>query len=332
MISQFIKVTASLFFLLHTLAHADVWVFDINDTITLRNDVDPEKTTAVVINQLVAQNTYLKDEPTTSLEAYIKRTISNKTQQRETYKNLTEYVHTLIAQNLASEEIFVSMPILVEQYRTALAEANSTLNRGFFPSFYHMIDFILTVDDKPTIIFQSFGEEIPLALEAIACRYSEKLATESEIGFFDDQDQLNFKGNIYKNPGDMMRLLAPGIVMGWKNNYRAGGRKLMFFKEHVDKTAFLNTHFFDDNAHRFASVYIESTTSRHIKLGAMLPIEVGYSTFSDYIYQVDTAKALTDTAYFINLTSKHQLMELAHQREVELLWQYWLALDKSTLL
>ena len=201
-------------FLLCSAAYADVWVFDINDTVTIRNAVDPEKTTDVVINQLVAQNTYLRDEPTISLETYIKRTLTDKSKQRETYGELSEYAHELLKQNIIDRDAFNAMPALIKQYRDALDIANSSENKGFFPSFYNMVDTILMVDARPTIIFQSFGEEIPLALEAITDHYTGRLTVEHEIGLFDNQHHLNFKGTTYKSPSAMLSLLQPGIVMG----------------------------------------------------------------------------------------------------------------------
>jgi hypothetical protein len=284
-------------FLLCSAAYGDVWVFDINDTITIRNAVDPEKTTDVVINQLIAQNTYLRDEPTISLETYIKRTIIDKSKQRETYGKLSEYTHELLKQNIIDRDTFNAMPALIKQYRDALDIANSSENKGFFPSFYNMVDTILMVDAHPTIIFQSFGEEIPLALEAITDRFTKRLTVEHEIGIFDNQHHLAFKGTTYKSPSAMLSLLQPCTVMGWKNNYHANGRKLMFFESSptiVPKA--IKTHFFDDNADRFATIYHDSH---------LLSIEDGYRFAHGYIYQINTSRALTEENYFRNLVAHH---------------------------
>lgn len=287
--------------------HADVWVLDINDTITIRNDVDPEKTRDVVIFQLVAQNTFLKDEPTTSLEAYIKRTIECKSEQRAAYGNLLEYARILLGQGLITEEVLDNILSLSATYQDALEIANLPENQGFFASLFTLVDFVLRVDHAPTIIFQSFGSEIPLALNVIANRYGDKLTVESEIGIFDEHHHFLFKGNTYRMPdieepsgatvSDIRSLIAPKTVMGWKNNYKAGGRKSMFFEPLSEEyPSGLTTRFFDDNSDRFASVYIN---------GELLSIEEGYKFAAPYIHKVDTGKALTDPDYFINLVA-HQ--------------------------
>ncbi|MGI4851523.1 MAG: hypothetical protein ACRYGR_06235 [Janthinobacterium lividum] len=277
-----------------TSLQAHIYVFDINDTISLLNAIDPEKTHQVVNYQLVAQNLFLKSDDKISLEDHIKKTISDKTEQRLTYGRLPQYARELLEKELITQETFDLIKKLSRQYQQAADVSSSPKNGHLLPSFYRYIDHILATDSNPTIIFQSFGSEIPLALKAVKKRFSGRLKVISEIGKFDDQHQLHFADKIYKTSKDMEETLKPFTVMGWQNKYHSddANKKMLFFSDNSD--AFLKTFFFDDNAHRFAGVSYN---------GKLLPVEEGLRFAKPYIHQVNTAQALTQDDYFKNLSA-----------------------------
>jgi len=276
---------------------ADIWVLDINDTITLRNDVDPEKTVQVVNYQLVAQNLFLNGPERISIEQYIKKTIEDKSMQRLSYGSLPIYAKCLHAEGLISDEVLAQIPLLSQTYKQALEVANHEENGGFFPSLFKLIDFILEVDQSPSISIQSFGNEIPFALEVIAKRYGHRLNVMQEIGMFDEQHHLDLGGRKHRGQQELVKLLAPGTVSGWKNNYKAGGGKYLFFSE--DNDNLVRSHFFDDNASQFVRAYIN---------GRLLSKEESLTLFERYIYNVDTALALTEADYFINAYRERRLL------------------------
>ncbi len=284
-------------FLFSSDSKADIWVLDINDTITLRNDVDPEKTVQVVNYQLVAQNLFLNGPERISIEQYIKKSIQDKSMQRHTYGNLPMYARCLHADGLISDEVLAQIPLLSQTYKQALDVANHEENGGFFPSLFKFIDFILEVDHSPSISIQSFGNEIPFALEVIAKRYAQRLNVVKEIGIFDEQHHLDFDGRKHRGQQELVGLLAPGTVLGWKNNYKAGGGKYLFFSEDNDNP--VRSHYFDDNANQFVRAYIN---------GRLLSKEESRSMFERYIYNVDTASALTNADYFINSYKERQVL------------------------
>lgn len=280
----------NLFFIATTAA--DVWVFGINGTITIKNDVDLEKTPTVETYRIVAQNTFLQKESTVSIETHIKRTIKDKSQQRSTYEKLPDYAKKLYEDGLISIASYNEIPKLINKYENAIEEVNSEIKGYFFPSFFKLINYILQVDKKPIILIQSFGNEIPSALSIIAKRFPGKLTIEKEIGIFDKQNQLYFKDKVYQTPAEMEELLIPFTVRGWKNNYHSNGGKILFFRD--TPQGFLRSHYYVDNANSFDKVAYN---------GSLLSVEEGFHFAKPYIYQVDTGKALSEPDYFIKLHS-----------------------------
>lgn len=273
--------------------HTNIWVFDINSTITLHDTVDTERTPRIANYQIVAQNIYLKNDPNISLEAYIKNINPNTSEQRKLYNNLPEYADSLYQEGLLSYEDLNKIPYLSNKYK--LVNDNVCLkHEGIFPSFYKFIDFILERDNTPTIIFQSFGVDIPLVLDIMEKRYQGKLNIIKDIGIFDDKDYLHFKGEIYKTPVEIEKLISSQKVMAWQNNYDAKGKKLLLFRDMNGKA--IKTHFFDDYGDKYAIIaYNGDLISKE---------ECEFA--KSHIYKISTAHALTDENYFIDLFLKQR--------------------------
>jgi hypothetical protein len=269
-------------------SYANLWVFDINDTITLRDSVDPERTPRIKNYQIVAQNIYLYNEPEISLEDYIKRTNPIISEQRKIYNLLPEYAQKLYKQGILRAKDIEMIPYLSEKYRLAYDKACIEHN-GFFSSFFKFIDFILENDRKPTIIFQSFGLEIPLTLETISIRYKDRLKVDKDIGVFNDVGYLEYEGKLYKTPTELEGFIEPFKVMGWRNNYHAKGMKVLLFRNDNNKK--IKTYFFDDFGEKYAV----------ISYNGKLLIAEENEIAKPYISKINTALALTDENYFINL-------------------------------
>jgi len=114
--------------LIKSTLYADIWVFDINYTITMKNSVDPEKTTEASINKIIAQNVYLKKDPTISLEEYIKKTYPSKKQRRGIYARFYVHLKEFLNQGLISKKTFNNVFRLTQKYKDAVSIGGSVKN------------------------------------------------------------------------------------------------------------------------------------------------------------------------------------------------------------
>jgi hypothetical protein len=290
-----IKLASDLELLQSKNNHTDIWVFDINSTITLFDTVDPDKTPEITNYKIVAQNIYLKNESNISLEAYIKTINTITSEEYKIYNRLPEYAKSLYLKGLLSYEDLNIIPYLYNKYK--LANENICLkHEGIFPSFFKFIDFIIDKYNTPPIIFQSFGLDIAFILDVMEKRYLGKLNIVKDIGIFDDKGYLHFKGEIYKTPTEIEKLISSQKVMAWQNNYDAKGKKLLFFRDVNGKS--IKTHFFDDYGDKYAIIAHN---------GDLLSKE-DCEFAKSFIYKISTGHALTDENYFIDLYLKQRAL------------------------
>lgn len=242
---------------------------DLNDTVTLDNKVDPDKTIETVINQLVAQNVYLDCQ---NLENFIKSTISDKKLQREAYKNLDSFVENLnVSKELEIRELIVN---LRDQYFQAWSKCES----GFFKSFINFVKYIEKNFPSSTIIIQSFGLELPNVME-----YLKNISTFDVSSEIIDFNNLDFSkiSNTFKNLHDS---LIENSILFWRNSYD------LWKNNQIGKPQFVSTEFqylfFDDNAD-ICSTIVNSEDFSIVK------------DFNKYLIKVDTAQALINENYFI---------------------------------
>lgn len=250
-----------------------VVVLDLNDTLTLLNDVDPDKPISVVILQLVAQNIYI--ESTVPLETYIKSVILDKKEQRRTYGNLIEYAAGLVEKRLLDKSQYDMIEPLREKFENHWKMAVCK-NNGFFDSMFVLLDYIRQYCPTTCIIVQSFGNEIPKFFEQIRARYPDWYVNDTILDFdkYDTFDEIVEAAKRY---------IVPGCIAAFHNSYqkwRCGMMgKLLFYGKNVD------TIFFDDNAHM---------------CGTMVRYDVEDAENKTKILQVNTGLALTDGNYLLD--------------------------------
>lgn len=270
-----------------------VLVLDLNDTLTLLNDVDPDKTIDVVLNQIVAQNIFINS---INLENYIKNTIMDKKEQRKTYGNLHSYAKTLLDQQIILECEFNKIQILYETYKKSWEKC--ARNGGFFESCYKLFDYVLKFHPDIKIQVQSFGNEIPKFIKEIKQRYPLVCACENIINF---ENYLNSSGNDIGLVNKKLLLekieeITDFYTLSYcRNNYAAwmnqGFGKPLIYSENT------RTIFFDDNAYRCATIIKGNFKGEIYKV---LKLEESSPYYRDVI-QVDTSKALVDPNYFVDL-------------------------------
>ena len=259
-----------------------VVVLDLNDTVTLLNAVDADKSISVVLNQLVAQNVYTVDG--SSVEQYIKDNIPIKKDQRKTYEYLPLYVNKLLDNNIMSYKEYLKVEVLHKIYTEAW-EKTSSNNGGFFNSCFKLLDYLLEYHPNTCIQVQSFGGEIPKFLAQIKKSYPD-LPMRSEILDFSQCLKYQILEKVEENS-------IPGYVTVCKNDYNLwqneGFGKPVIFGPDV------TTVIFDDNVYRCATVIEKDENGDHKKLDSI------EKRFEKYFFKVDTASALLDENYFVNL-------------------------------
>jgi len=317
-------------------AEAKIWVFDINDTITVENRIDPAKgfNEQVVIGQLIAQNLKLTGEGSIkeenykgkSVEDYIKglfpakkikdaegKDKEDKTEQRNKYEDINNFAAELVQQNLlpakAGDDI-KALRKLIEPTLEAVKKSG-----GFFPSFFKAVDKILEEDPEPIFLIQSFGKEIKKLLDTLGARYEGKLKIAEQVygfetdgslkrGQFQKDGGLKLEGNGIKNPKDMRKLLQPFTINAWRNNY--DGWMAERFKQNrggikgkgEDWTGG-KVLFYPDTIFYDDNADVCSWVWN---VNKFMTLNAGYKDGVEggYITKVDTLQALIDEDYFIN--------------------------------
>lgn len=300
-----------------------LYIIDINDTVTVKNDIDPQKTRGVVVGQLVAQNICLiSGQP---VEDHIKESMKNKSEQRATYARLTDYIQKLIDQKLMTIEQLNDAEMLKARYAAALQVCDKQTS-AIFPSLLRLIKYIEAYDPSPRILFQSFGAEIPDLLMFLQERLKGgPWSVDHQIGVFDDQGMFFWKGMSFDsdcyealNPFEDEKLFPRFSIKAWRNNYTAWKNKKLQIGKLIfcDKAGPDQTFFFDDKAAICATLVVGDKIFS-------LPIEKdridGLDLNCLHIVNVDTARALLDKNYFATIVLKEQLC-LKDVRNANLPW------------
>jgi len=270
-------------------------VFDLNDTLTLLNDVDPEKSTDVVLYQLVSQNIFVNE---ISLENYIKTNIPNKSEQRKTYGNLLLYVENLVSNNLTSNETIKKIKHMHGLYKNYWEECLK--NGGFFDSFHKFLKYCIKYFPKIKIQIQSFGNEIPKIMDDIMDKYPDISTSYTILEFFDYSDDSGKIDNLSKEL-ILRNMQETNCTISYcKTDYTAwvkeGFGKPLIYGEGI------KTIFFDDNAYRCATI-VEKSFKNNKQEYKIIALDKS-SPYYKNIVNVETAKALTNPNYFIELFEK----------------------------
>jgi hypothetical protein len=298
---KLISYTLCYFLSVATLLQAHLYIIDINDTVTLRNDVDPEKTETVVLGQLVAQNMKLKSG--VSVELYIKKVITDKTRQRLTYGALEQFFDGLRDKELLSDDEYDRYAALHNEYTTAWSLSKG--NGGcVFASLLKLIAWIEKNDKAPRILFQSFGEEIDFVLDYLDKEFKRrnnlKWVIEQNKGVVDSEGDLQWHHEVYTqrdyqeiNPFKNQEFFPFFSISAWRTNYQAWKNK------GIGKLIFNGngkTFFFDDNADACATIVVDKECYSYKEHKGLLN-----QLSSIHVFNVDTGKALTDDNYFVEL-------------------------------
>lgn len=314
-----------------SVVEVDIFAFDINDTITLLNNIDPQKKDSNVgLCQLVCQNIRLPHWGGESLEDVIRKLYATKKEQRD------QYVKSVEQEN----ELYNT---LKEKWDKCQNE-----NNGLFYSFTKVVDYITENFPNSIILLHSFGDEIRHTLDVLHRQQTsrrnqkkpyfnveydiidlkngvDKIHTSSDRALSDtDKIYSDFIPNIIK----FFDIYANGnVIVAIKDCYQLWkegkvGKLLFYHTSEIDnyiecaltnpeqdvgcytecgkKKIRYRTVFFDDNADIVAHPVYRGEDPD-------LFFNTENGAVQHNIFQVDTSKALLDDDYFINIIQKLDL-------------------------
>jgi hypothetical protein len=275
-----------------------IYQIDLTGNVQLTGTVSG-KLPVEALYQIVAQNIRVNDG--SNLEEYIKRATADKDKklekekQLDAYTNLPTYADDLVKNQILSQENRNQIEFLFEKFKSALAEANKPENRGFFPSFFKLIEFIDATDPDAHIVINSFGRDIPSAITAIRKRFPTFMISDA-IAEINKDGKIEHDDRIYEIT-DLPHLAKKFKVLGLRSNYALwdkgkGLGKPLIFESNENELETDASFLMDDNADICLNVYRD---------GEPLSQDEGFNFARKHglVLHTDTAGALTNEDYFV---------------------------------
>lgn len=268
---------------------------DVNKTIIATDKVQNE-TAEHTINEILANRySYLWDEnvkePIT-YKAYIDRLHSF-----DCFKN--SVIHSFL--DFLSKHDHPLYPIVYDDYlqlKKVLEEAKGDI----FPSFYRLLDYLNTQKESYTIVFRTFGTDLP----RVQSELEKSGMVFGQGGQFKQRNVQLKEGRIIDNLQELYLYVCEKEHKGlrddfshWNNNRFAGSASKIFPIDLDDNEVI--SFFFDDSIKNsngnFNIVY-----PVNVRTGEALPVMDLIE--SGFLLKVDTYEAILNPEYFVNHLKK----------------------------